>query len=515
MNALPQGHRHQERIGTTFDNNCATHVAIRHVSVVAYPEYPYCPPELYPELCGICAQTDPTNLVYEAVRNLLADLQLDRDNFGGSAWNPFRSYIAPGQRAVIKPNWVLHANQSDTQEIESLITHTSVIRVVMDYLIRALDRYGTIEIADAPLQDCDFQELTRRSLIKELVDEYRERFPGIYFSVLDLRKTVLRNPNQRVLGIEKQVSQSGDPRGYAMIDLAHESLLTDVQHRFRRFRVANYDHRLMNEHHNRTTHEYLVSNSILSADFIVNVPKLKCHIKAGITGALKNLVGINGNKEYLPHHINGFPGSGGDQHRQRNHVMPLVNRVNDDYWMQSAERSRVRNMSQSLFLGILRRVARLLPIAGNEAAAGMFNGGWSGNDTIPRTTLDLNNALYFYDVDTQRLEVTALRKVLHIVDGVIAGEGYGPLRPTPKEAGVVLGGLNPLLVDICGAKLMGLDPMKVPLLRHGMVHEKSRLSDSSLTLEDLVIVEDGRRTRVSKVRNLEFDIPQGWRDAMC
>jgi len=29
---------------------------------------------------------------------------------------------------------------------------------------------------------------------------------------------------------------------------------------------------------------------------------LKLHRKAGITCALKNLIGINGNKEYLPHH---------------------------------------------------------------------------------------------------------------------------------------------------------------------------------------------------------------------
>ena len=88
----------------------------------------------------------------------------------------------------------------------------------------------------------------------------------------------------------------------------------------------------MRKHHNQERHEYLVANSVLSADFILNLPKLKCHIKAGITGALKNLVGINGHKEYLPHHTNGCPATGGDQYQHRSLVKPLINRVSDDYW---------------------------------------------------------------------------------------------------------------------------------------------------------------------------------------
>ena len=85
----------------------------------------------------------------------------------------------------------------------------------------------------------------------------------------------------------------------------------------RDFRVTMYDHRLMQAHHDQRKHEYLVSNSVLDADLIINLAKLKCHSKAGITGALKNLVGINGHKEYLPHHTNGSPAEGGDQYACR------------------------------------------------------------------------------------------------------------------------------------------------------------------------------------------------------
>ena len=483
-----------------------TQVAIRRVGVPRYPEFPYDPPRRYPEFLGFGMQTDRTNHVYEAVRNIFADLRLDWDNFGKSMWNPLRSFIMSGQRALIKPNWVLHANQSDGS-IESLITHTSLIRTVIDYLILALDQEGVIEIADAPLQGCDFSELVRRNWIGELIEQYRKRFPGVTFAILDLRKTILCNGSNRITGIESQSEGSGDPRGYTLINLGQESLLTDIQNKFERFRVTKYDHWLMHEHHNREKHEYLVANSVLSADFILNLPKLKCHVKSGITGALKNLVGINGHKEYLPHHTNGCPATGGDQYQHRSLIKPLINRVNDDYWANVNDRGKVRNVLEALLIRVLHQPAKLFD------RDLLFDGGWSGNDTIPRTTLDLNHALYFYDVNTHSLSPDPVRNVLHIVDGVIAGEGYGPLQPTPKASGIVLGGWNPLSVDVCGVKIIGLDPMKVRLLRYGLTHEKSRFSRSLFPPLNTEIIEDGEQKSLDQLPSLEFAIPQEWKDA--
>ena len=483
-----------------------TQVAIRRVGVPRYPEFPYDPPCCYPEFSAFDVQIDQTNYVYEAVRNIFVDLQLDRDNFGKLMWNPLRSFIRSGQRALIKPNWVLHANQLDGS-IESLITHTSLIRAVIDYLILALDHEGIIEIADAPLQGCDFKELVRRNLIGELVEHYRKRFPGVTFAILDLRKTILCNGSNRITGLESQSEGSGDPRGYTLINLGEESLLTNIQNKFERFRVTKYDHRLMHEHHNQKKHEYLLANSVLSADFILNLPKLKCHIKAGITGALKNLIGINGHKEYLPHHTNGCPDTGGDQYQHRSFVKPLINRVDDDYWANINDRGKVRNVLESLLIRVLHQPLKLL----NKDR--LFDGGWSGNDTIPRTTLDVNHGLYFYDLKVHKLSTTPVRSALHVIDGVIAGEGYGPLRPTPKAAGIVLGGWNPLLVDICGAKIIGLDPMKVRLLRYGLTHEKSRFSRTLSSPWEMEIIEDGKQKSLEQLPSLEFAIPEEWKDA--
>ena len=383
---------------------------LRSVRPARYPAFPYSPPSRYPEFQGWPAEgLDSTNHVYEAARSVLRDLDLDGGNFGDPGWNPLGGFVGPGQRALIKPNWVLHASDLDGS-IESLITHTSVIRVLLDYLALALDGRGTVEVADAPLQGCDLPELRRRSMIDDLLDGYRERFPGVDFGVVDLRKTVLTPAGRWAQGLETQSRQSGDPRGYRLIDLGQDSLLTDIHDRFRRFRVTMYDHRMMHEHHSELVHEYLVSDSVLSADFVVNIPKLKTHVKAGITGALKNLVGVNGHKEYLPHHVNGDPAMGGDQYERRSRIKPLINSLDDRYWRGRGGRGRLHNLVQASLVRALRQSSRLVD------RDGLFDGGWSGNDTVPRMTLDLNNIVYFYDGGRRRLSPTPVRSVLHLVD---------------------------------------------------------------------------------------------------
>ena len=44
------------------------------------------------------------------------------------------------------------------------------------------------------------------------------------------------------------------------------------------------------------------------------MPKPKCHRKAGMTSALKNFVGANVRKEFLPHHTMGSIKEGGDEY---------------------------------------------------------------------------------------------------------------------------------------------------------------------------------------------------------
>ncbi|MBI4838741.1 MAG: DUF362 domain-containing protein [Nitrospirae bacterium] len=54
---------------------------------------------------------------------------------------------------------------------------------------------------------------------------------------------------------------------------------------------------------------------------------------------------------------------------------------------------------------------------------------------------------------------------LHIVDGIIAMEGLGPTRGVPKNTGLIIAGLDPLLMDLACAKIAMFDYRKVTTLR--------------------------------------------------
>ncbi|MFR5984215.1 MAG: DUF362 domain-containing protein [Bacilli bacterium] len=64
----------------------------------------------------------------------------------------------------------------------------------------------------------------------------------------------------------------------------------------KKYAITNYNLKYMHSHHCQGKHEYLISKDILDADVIINVPKPKCHRKAGITASMKNFVGVNSKK---------------------------------------------------------------------------------------------------------------------------------------------------------------------------------------------------------------------------
>ena len=81
-----------------------------------------------------------------AMKNALLDL------LGGlnlSKQNPFGEYVKAGQTVLIKPNWVREANPLG-YDLDSLITHTVLIKEVINLLAIALGNRGKIVMADAP-----------------------------------------------------------------------------------------------------------------------------------------------------------------------------------------------------------------------------------------------------------------------------------------------------------------------------------------------------------------------------
>ena len=67
-----------------------------------------------------------------------------------------------------------------------------------------------------------------------------------------------------------------------------------------------------NEYHKSGMHRYRIPNTVLDADLVVSVAKLKTHKFSGVTLCLKNAIGISQGKEYLPHRRPGTPFESGD-----------------------------------------------------------------------------------------------------------------------------------------------------------------------------------------------------------
>lgn len=75
------------------------------------------------------------------------------------------------------------------------------------------------------------------------------------------------------------------------------------------------------------------------------------------------------------------------------------------------------------------------------------------------------NVLHQRGIGSSILDLTAtVRPHLAIVDGIVGMEGDGPIMGTPKAAGLLVVGRNPVAVDATCARLMGFEPRRVPYL---------------------------------------------------
>lgn len=420
-----------------------------------YPDKaPYSASEFFPESLfkDVAAEE---NTVYSGVRQLFRAAGLDKTNAGLANWNPLGDFLSPGQSVLLKPNMVKETHPRDSAGWMYVITHGSVVRAVADYVWKAIGPAGRIIVADAPQTDSSFARVAELMGLPELQVFYASQ--GLDFSVIDLR-------NEEWISTDGVITQRtqlrGDPRGGVAFDLGSSSEF--VGHLGSgSYYGADYDADVVNRHHSNGRHEYLIAGSVLDCDVIVSLPKLKTHKKAGITVSLKNLIGINADKNWLPHHTEGPSDRGGDERPRSSRSAKL-------------ERDIVQQL-RSLALRFPRvgtRVFRLARIGGARLAgpteSTVRSGNWWGNDTLWRTCLDLNKILLYGD-STGNLPLQGspevVRQHLVVVDGIVAGDGNGPMDPDPVEAGLLLFGANPASVDAGCAVMMGLDPRKIPIVR--------------------------------------------------
>ena len=441
----------------------------RLIKTAEYPPEaaaPYAPSEAFPEFPQLPVASVP-NPVFALVREALRDLGLDAERFGAPEWNPLGALLRPFGKIVVKPNWVLDRNEGPGGR-DCMITHPSGLRAVLEYVFLA--KPSQVVLGDAPLQGCEFGKLLDFGGLHVVLADFRSR--GLPLAVKDFRRTVLRYEGE-LKRVDEELRPESD---YVLVDLGADSLLEPISGDWKKFRVTVYDPRKMRAHHCPGRHRYLIARDMLEADLVVNMPKLKAHKKAGLTCCLKNLIGINGNKEYLPHHRKGAAeGGGGDNYAHRHWQMKLGETLLDGA-------NRLRGLPR--FYRFCERVVWwLMSCAAKKDPSVQIEGSWHGNDTIWRTCLDLNRALLYADAEGRMRDVRQ-REEISIVDAIVAGQGEGPLAPDPLATGAVFAARNPAVGDYLGARLLGFDPAKIPLLRHACDDMRWRICEAPPALPD-------------------------------
>ena len=154
---------------------------------VQYPtvDWYYSPSVFYPEYqFSLTAHAE--NKIYDIIRKGLYCLGYDSENYGTNAWNPLGRIIKPGDTVLLKPNWVMHENPEEQyHDMECLVTHPSLIRPMIDYVVIALKGTGRVILGDAPMAQCHFDELMQKVHYDKIIEFYAQY--GIEVILKDLR----------------------------------------------------------------------------------------------------------------------------------------------------------------------------------------------------------------------------------------------------------------------------------------------------------------------------------------
>lgn len=437
-------------------------VGVVRVEPARYPKTPpYHPSENYPEYPFKDQIPDEPNPAYTGIREIFQVLGYDKENFGRSAWNPLGFMVEPGMTVVLKPNFV-RGRHFEGKDPYAMITHPSVLRAIADYVWIALRGEGRIIVADAPQYDANWDELLELTGLESLGELYNNKRPGS-FETRDLRNYWSRKKHFPSM----LIPLPGDPDGVVTVNLGSESAVKGIRDP-KQLYGAVYHRQELIRNHTAEKQVYEVSGTIMNADVVISVPKLKTHKKVGVTMNIKGLVGACTNKNLIVHYSLGRGSEGGDQYPP-GHFTPMEERIiRTERWMYDtflAKRSRPLEYVHRSIYWLHGRFIKPLGIGVPKEKRLLDVGNWYGNDSAWRMCVDLLKVIVFADRrgDMQR---TPQRQLFSVIDGITGGENKGPLEPDPVEAGLLIGSTSFLAGDIVGTRLMGFDPLKVKTLKY-------------------------------------------------
>ncbi len=388
-----------------------------------------------------------------------------------------------GKRVLLKPNWVRHEMVANDRY--SLCTNENFILATLDIVLSL--KPATVVIGDAPVQGCKWHQLVTETFYSQI--EARREKTGISIGVKDFRRVTFDAEANDLTQAKDNLDE------FIIFDVGSRSFLEPITHPTEnKFRVTVYDPDRFVESHRPGVHKYCITKELFDADVVISLPKIKTHQKSGITAALKNIVGINGDKDFLPHHRLGGDRLGGDCYPGGSRIRYLSELCYDQ---GNRQRGKWQYKLWIRLGSALWKLSR--PKNVHQIAAG-----WYGNDTTWRMVMDLNLILNFGTPDGKLAE-SQQRTMFSLCDGIVGGQGNGPLDPEPLNLGVITFTNNSALNDVCCALLMNMDVTRIPLLvaassTFGQSASQIRVNETLVGYDDL------------KPFGVDTKMPPGWLD---
>lgn len=378
--------------------------------------------------------------------------------------------IKPSDKVVLKPNWVRHSHLGKNGEWDYVITHPAILTAVFLKVLEYLSTEGEIIICDAPETDTDFKKLLSYYPVELWTSKAKAK--NIPLKIIDLRDDEWKKKDGIIIERKKL---PGDPKGSVEANLQSKNSEFFNHHKSKRgYYGADFNITETNIAHDGTNNIYRVSRTVIDADVFINIPKLKTHKKGGITCCLKNLVGINTYKNFLPHHSEGGPESKGDQFPNEN-----INSKIEGPLLAFLKQNVLGNTALAKVFTPIKKLGR--SIFGDTEKV-VRSGNWFGNDTLWRMVLDLNKVMFYANTDGSLKENDFIhaKRFIGVVDGITGGEGNGPLYPDPINSCFLIVGTNPVAIDSACATIMGFSPDKIPAIKNAFCIKNYKICDFNL-----------------------------------
>jgi len=258
------------------------------------------------------------------------------------------------------------------------------------------------------------QDLLEKTGYNRLFDFYRNA--GVNIQIFDLRKYSVGGKYKGVTG----EIQYNDNEGAITINLGSRSLHTIHDRDSVEYRVEDYSKAEMSFYHSNGKHRYSISKTILKGD--KESGKGDAYYKRSIW---KRWMSVFGDKKTV--------------------------------------KAKEGHFLHAKFYDFLMKTNYVIGAATSRDQYRI--GSWYGNDTIWRTAVDLNNIVMHVDNDGIYHE-KQIRKILSIGDMIIAGQGEGPVGPSPKPLGILLLSDNAMLFDFLLCHMMGFSDEKLPMFNN-------------------------------------------------